>query len=184
MKAFLRRERSSVIGRNCLHNLAVGDIFHASAPNGASLICLATAVMDTIIQARTVTHQMHLEFDRETGIAEWINAKRWPGKGMDDEPVTCAIDSVTPLPIDVHEVMLFVDRKERLAHLSDHARLSDVEKEALIFIYSYYRENVLPGADMRERAVEASPVEKCLVAFLIPDKPSLSAKPRFSKLAL
>jgi hypothetical protein len=53
-------------------NLLVGDIFHASTPNGASLICLTTVVMDATIQGGTVTHQMHPGFDRETGIAGWL----------------------------------------------------------------------------------------------------------------
>jgi hypothetical protein len=165
--------------RALLRNLVVGDIFHASAPNGASLICLVTIVTDTTIRARTVTHQMHFEFDRETGIAEWSAAKQWPGKeGISDEPVKCVIDSVAPLPIDVHEGMLFVDRKERLVHRSGDG-LSDFEKECFIFMYSYYSENSLPGAEVHERATEASPVEKCLVVFQIPDSDSSSARPLF-----
>ncbi len=156
--------------KDLLHNLAVGDIFHASAPNGASLICLVTAVMaaDSVIQARTVTHHMHLEFDRETGIAEWNAAKEWPTKGHADVWVPCTIDSVAPLPIDVHNLMLFEDRKARLTYLSDNAGLSDDEKDAFLFMYSYYRENPLPGADMYDRAVEASPVERVLAAHLVP----------------
>jgi len=161
-----------------LRNLVAGDIFHASAPNGASLICLITAVTDTMIQTRTVTHQMHLEFDRKTGIAEWNAAKDWPGRGYTDEIIPCTIDSVAPLPIDVHEGMLFFDRKERLKHLSGGG-LSDFEKECFIFLYSYYGKNPLPGADMRERAVEARPAEMCLVHFQVPDSDSSSARPSF-----
>jgi hypothetical protein len=165
-----------------LRNLAVGDIFHASAPNGASLICLTTAVMaaDEVIQARTVTHQIHLEFDRETGIAEWNAAKEWPNKGHDDVWVQCTIDSVAPLPIDVHNLMLFKDRKARLTYLSGNARLSDDEKDAFLFMYSYYRDNPLPGADMHDRAVEASPVEQVMVALLAPAQATAPPRSRLS----
>jgi hypothetical protein len=154
--------------KQLLHNLTVGDIFHASAPNGASLICLTTAVTDTIIQARTVTHQMHFEFDRATGVAAWNHAKESPGKSYADEWIQCVIDSVAPLPVDVHDVMLFVDRRSRLTHLWDDGRLSDAEKHAFLFIYSHYRENPLPGADMRDRAAEASPIDQVLAAYLVP----------------
>lgn len=154
--------------RALLRNLAVGDIFHASAPNGASLICLVTAVADAIVQARTVTHEMHLEFDRETGIAEWNPAKGWPGKGYDDVWIPCTMDSVAPLPPDVHNVMLFVDRDSRLKHLHDDAGMSDAEKEAFLFVYSYYRENPLPGADMHDPASEADLIHRVLAPYLIP----------------
>ena len=149
-----------------LRNLAVGDIFHASAPNGASLICLATAVTDAIVQARAVTHQTHLAFDRETGIAELNGAQKWPRHT--DEVVQCITDSVAPLPIDVHEVILFVDRKSRLTYLSGEARLSDDEKQAFLFLYSHYREHPLPGANMHDPAVEAGLIERCLAPYLIP----------------
>lgn len=101
--------------RTLFRNLMVGDIFHATTPYAASLICLTTGVTEKTIQARTITHQMHLEFDRETGVAEWIGALDWPGEGMSDEPVRCTIDSVAPLPIDIHNLMLLIDRKSRLA---------------------------------------------------------------------
>lgn len=59
------REREAL-----LKKIAVGDIFHSRGPNDASLICLTTSVSDNKIQARTVTSQIELEFDRRTGIAE------------------------------------------------------------------------------------------------------------------
>lgn len=45
--------------KDALRLLAVGEIFHAEAPNGASLICLTLAVTETGIHARTVTTQSH-----------------------------------------------------------------------------------------------------------------------------
>lgn len=130
--------------RTLFHNITVGDIFHAAAPNGRSLICLTTSVTEKTIQARTVTHQMHLEFDREVGIAEWIGALDWPDLGMSDKPVRCTIDSVAPLPVDIHNVMLFIDRKSRLNNDWAQVKLSEAEINALLFVSSFYRANSLP----------------------------------------
>ena len=113
-----------------LNDLTVGDVFHAESPNGASLICLVMAVTKTTIQARTVTTQTHLEFDRQTGIAEW-----------GDERVPCVVDSVAPLPVDIHNVMLGIDRKFRLEQDSERLKLNDAEKRALIFVESHYSSN-------------------------------------------
>ncbi len=127
-------------GKALLRNLIAGDVFHASGPGGASLVGLITAVTETT-EARTVTHQMHLQFDRETGGAEWNAAKQWPGKGHADEWGRSTIDSVAPLPVDAHKVMQFVDRKFRLAHLWDDVALSDAEKHAFAFVDSRDREH-------------------------------------------
>lgn len=116
-----------------LLKLDVGDIFHGEAPNGASLICLVLRIDESIIHARTVTTQNYLQFDRRTGEAEWGN-----------EGVVCAIDSVAPLPVDIHNVILGIDRKYRLEHDEERFKLNDAEKRALIYIASYYPENPLP----------------------------------------
>ena len=86
------------------------------------------AVTKTAIQARTVTHQIHLEFDRQTGVAEW-------------DRVPCVVDSVTPLPVDIHNVMLGLDRKMRLEQDPERFKLDDAEKRALIFVDSHYSSN-------------------------------------------
>ncbi|MDR3568885.1 MAG: hypothetical protein P4L43_12725, partial [Syntrophobacteraceae bacterium] len=49
-----------------LGNLGEGDIFHGECPNGASLICLVTSFSETIIQARTVTSQLHFQFGKRS----------------------------------------------------------------------------------------------------------------------
>lgn len=156
--------------RTLLHSLAVGDIFHAHAPNGASLICLTTAVTDTTVQARTVTHAMHLDFDRETGVAEWIGSKDWPDKGYGDDPVRCVVDSVEPLPVDIHNILLFVDRKSRLTGVWKDMRLSDDEKRAFLYVYSHYPANPIDDGDTGYRvpAVDVSLVDKILAPFRIP----------------
>ncbi len=76
--------------------LVIGDIFHASCPNGASLICLVETITDLTIYARTVTHQIKINFSRETGVEIGKT-----GQGL------CAIDSVAPLPVDLHNVIFW-----------------------------------------------------------------------------
>jgi len=83
--------------QDALESLAVGDIFHARASNGASLICLVTALDDTTIYARRIHTQDNERFDRKTG-AEWSNA---------DTKVDCA----APLPPDIHDIFVRLDER-------------------------------------------------------------------------
>ncbi len=124
-----------------LRRLVVGDIFHAASPCGASLICLVTAVTETTIHARTVTTHIAFEFDRANGTADW----------GDEDPDHCAIDSTAPLPAEIHAVMLGIDRKYRpdpddlewLERDPERYRLSEAEKNALLFVAKYYPANPL-----------------------------------------
>ena len=75
---------------------------------------------------------MYLVFDRQTGKAEWGDAQ-----------VVCTIDSVAPLPADIHNVMLGLDRKFRLERDLERIKLNDAEKRALVFVDSYYSSNPL-----------------------------------------
>lgn len=128
-----RQEISTVVDRaSAISKLVVGDIFHAQCPSGASLICLVESVTDATIGARTVTHQLKVEFDRRTGVENG-------GHGE----TSCNIDSITPLPPDIHNVMLGMDRKMRLEPDIAKHKLNDEEKRALIFIASYYPSNPL-----------------------------------------
>jgi hypothetical protein len=97
-----------------LRGLTVGDIFHAESPNGANLVCLVESISEETSQARTVTTQRHLAFDRQTGIAQ-----------LGDEPVLCTIDSTTPLPMEIHHVMLGIDRKFRLEQSQENLKLTN-----------------------------------------------------------
>jgi hypothetical protein len=115
-----------------LRKLAVGDIFHANSPDGASLICLVLSVTEGTIHSRTVTTQVYLEFDRRAGNAKW-----------GEEPIICTIDSVTPLPVGVHDTMLEIDRKFRLERNLERLRLTYAEKRALVFVASHYLSNQL-----------------------------------------
>jgi len=125
-----------------LAKLDVGDIFHAQSPNGASLICLVLSVGTSTIQARRVTTQEDVEFDRRTGV-----------KLGDDRAVPCMIDSVVALPSEIHNTFLELDRKYRnLMAMDEKSRfedlerlkLTDAEKKALLFISSHYPSNPLP----------------------------------------
>jgi hypothetical protein len=115
-----------------IKRIAVGDIFHASSSNSPSLICLATVVSDTLIVSRTVTTQINLAFDRLTGEAL-----------CNENATICTIDSVTPLPVEVHSVMLGIDRKFRLEHKEERLKLNHSEIQALLFVDSHYTENLI-----------------------------------------
>jgi hypothetical protein len=115
--------------KTLLQRLVVGDIFHAKTRNGASLICLVTRLNKTQIEARTVTTQKVVRVDRNTGLGK-LGAKR----------VACSVDSVAPLPIAVHNEMLGIDRKFRLAQNEEALKLTSSEKKALLFIDSFFSE--------------------------------------------
>jgi hypothetical protein len=120
---------------DAIRNLAVGDIFHARAPNGASLVCLVTSVDESKIRARRITTQEDLEFDRRSGV--------------ELSPVLSRIDSVAPLPPDIHNTFLEMDRKNRgisrdikngfqLEDDPERIKLSAAERRALLFLDSHY----------------------------------------------
>jgi hypothetical protein len=123
--------------------IAVGDIFHAEASNGASLLCLTMSVTDKTIQARNVATQIIYDFDRATGHADWyVYGTRYD----------CTIESVAPLPSDIHEILLGLDRKYREAEYRraadpewemppEQARLSEEEKRGLLFVSHFYPDN-------------------------------------------
>jgi hypothetical protein len=85
-----------------------------------------------MIQARTVTSGEHFESDRQTGVAQWV-----------DEATSCAIDSIAPLPVDIRNVILGLDRKYRLEQDPRRARLNDAEKQALVYVGTHYPSNRL-----------------------------------------
>jgi hypothetical protein len=116
-------------GETLIRNIKVGDFFHAKCPSGASMICLATAVGDATIQARRITTQEDLEFDRMTGM------EKGPDGGL------CGIDSVAPLPLEIHNVFLGLDHRYRTSTDPERSKLTKAEIRAMSFIYDYYREN-------------------------------------------
>jgi len=121
-----------------LRVLAVGDIFHARNPNGASMVCLVTAVSDTTLFARRIHTQDDHQFERRTGIELGeLNSR---------------IDCVAPLLPDVHDVLVAMDEKgQRLAAMfrsgvkSDpkEYRLTDAEKRASRLLDDHIAANLI-----------------------------------------
>ena len=83
--------------QNALKGLAAGDIFHARSSNGASLLCLVTAVDEATIYARRIHTQDEERFDRKTGF-EW---------GKADTKIDC----IAPLPPEIHDVFVRLDQR-------------------------------------------------------------------------
>jgi hypothetical protein len=113
-------------------NLTVGDIFHAASPNGERWICLVTSVTETTVQARSAVNDLLFEFDRQTGtgFAMWRDRK-----------TPCAIYAMDPLPEDIHNIILEMDRKSRLVEQNprlgkDETKpwLNDDERRALLYV--------------------------------------------------
>ena len=130
-----------------LNAIKVGDIFHAEASSGASLLCLTMAVTDTQIQARNVATQIIYDFDRRTGFADWF---------VYGTHYTCSIDSIAPLPPDIHEILLSLDQKYReceyrLAEDPDwesapgESHLTKEQIRGLLFVADFYPANQLPA---------------------------------------
>ena len=119
-----------------LRRLTVGDFFHGRSPNGASLVCLVTAVSEHTIHVRRITTQDDHAFDRQTGIE------------LGD--VKSRIDCVTPFPPDIHDVFLELDRKYQVFKENDRkgialdpeqVKLTAAEKRALLFIDEHIAAN-------------------------------------------
>ena len=119
--------------KRSLTSFLVGDIFHATCPNGASLIGLAEAVTDDRIPVRRVTTQDNVEFDRSRGLT------------LGNE-MPCTIDSIAPLPLETHNITLGLDRKMRLQRDPEKFKLNKEERQAVDFVKEYYSLNPLrPG---------------------------------------
>lgn len=110
-----------------LRGIQVGDLFDVAGNHGAPITCLATAIDETAIYARSITHQIDFKFDRKTGV----------GTGVDD-PLGGHIRSVAPLPHDIYQALIGLDRRYRGG--GSH-KLSENEKRALVFIYHYYEQH-------------------------------------------
>lgn len=110
-----------------IRKIKVGDIFHATAPNGASLVCLAVEINETAILARRLFVPEYLEFDRATGVNTTVGGHK------------CQIDSVAPLPEDIREVLENLDHRNRTN--PKDAKFREAEKYALLFIADHYPAN-------------------------------------------
>ena len=108
----------------CLRRLAPGDIFHGHGASGASLICLVVEVDGKALQARRITTQELLSFDRHTGA-------EIGGSGI--------IRSVEPLPDGMHDTLLGLDRRYARGGPNDeHLKLTEAERDVLLHVGDYY----------------------------------------------
>lgn len=118
-RAGQKRSREELLG-----SLVAGDIF------AADHLCLVVSIETDVIHARRLIVREERSFCRRTG--EEITAGR-QGKA--------AILSVEPLPVEVHEMILWLDRKNRLHTDISKAKLTDAEKNALLFVSDHYDSN-------------------------------------------
>jgi hypothetical protein len=113
-----------------LSHVNIGNIIHGGYGVTGSAICLVTSLTDEAIFARTVTTQWDLVFDRRSGTAVCGSS-------------VCRLDSIAPLPIEIYDALLDIDRKYRLGNAPEGSRLLDHEKRALIFVADFYPANPL-----------------------------------------
>ena len=102
----------------------MGDIFVADH------LCLVVAIEADVIHARRLIVPGIRSFNRLTG------EETTEGRGGQS-----AISSVEPLPPEIHETVLWLDRKYRLLSDVSKARLTDAEKSALLFVSDHHAAN-------------------------------------------
>lgn len=120
---FENLSREALLGR-----LESGDIFHAIGENGAAAICRVLGVNETVVSSRRITTQHQCKFDRTTG--------RSVASGT---VFTGMITSVEPLPPEVHNTFLEMDRQYRLGHRNEESmKLTASQQAALLFIHDHY----------------------------------------------
>jgi fatty-acyl-CoA synthase len=125
-----------------LRTISVGDIFHAGVGrSGASYPCLVLRIRENAIFARRITTQSVHWFDRTTGVE------------IDEDAVV--IDSIAPLPDDIREIMLGLDRKYREDEVrraenpdwempEEEVKLTKAQIRGLLFIAHFYPAHPLP----------------------------------------
>ncbi|MFC7053254.1 hypothetical protein ACFQI3_11190 [Hansschlegelia quercus] len=113
-----------------LTRLLAGDVVHASSPgSSANMTCIITSIDETAIHARRLIVPRDYIFDRRTG--------------AEVEGGDAVIDSIEPLPIDVYNQIMWLDRKSRLSWDLTKAKLSPADKNALLFLSDHYEKNQL-----------------------------------------
>lgn len=99
-----------------LQRLEPGDIFLAEYPDrpGPQRFCLVLQVSETRIRARCIHTQQKHEFDRRTGAETDLGGD---GGSM--------IVSVAPLPPDMHNTLVGMDRRYRLGLDKERIKLTE-----------------------------------------------------------
>jgi len=117
----------------------VGDIFHASSKKAPVLICLVTMVDGQYIYSRRLTTQEIIIFNIVTGRVYDLHNEANIDGGSD-----CAINSVEPLPIEIHNIIIHFDRRCRLESGKPNQPATEDEKRALLFVDDHYAASPLP----------------------------------------
>jgi len=102
------------------------------------MVCLVTMVDGLHIFSRVLTTQQILIFDINTGK---LHEDRY--QNTYDADSDCAIQSVQPLPVDIHNTLLQFDRRNRLEN-GETQPMTDEEKNALLFLDDFYASNPIP----------------------------------------
>ncbi|WFT79555.1 hypothetical protein QA634_30830 [Methylobacterium sp. CB376] len=113
-----------------LKMLVEGDIFHAKSYSGAKIMCLALNNDGIIIRARRICVPLIINFDCNTGVGK-----------TDDDRCTYMIICISPLPADVHNEVLSIERKYRLETKQHKLALTKKELETIMFVSSFVEEN-------------------------------------------
>lgn len=112
-----------------LRQLEPGDIFNAASDSsdGPIALCVVLSVEESTITARRITTQHYCKFDRISGHT------------LSDSQFIGTITSVEPLPFDIHNTFIEMDRKYRLGHRdTESVKLTEAEKAALLFIGDHF----------------------------------------------
>jgi hypothetical protein len=98
----------SRLSANPLTRVVPGDIIHATSFGPYSIICVVASVEGGFIRARSIAQQLAIDFDIETGVGAWRD------ETFGDTPIECRVDSIEPLPREVHDALIDQDRRHRL----------------------------------------------------------------------
>ena len=125
-------------GEQRLHKLKLletGDILAARVPGGNNIPFLVVTADANSINARAITSQIPLVFDRSTGEAL---------DDPDDHPRRVwRISCVQPLPLEIHQLMLSLDRRMRLGSNGITNPLDEGDKRALLYVGDYFEANAI-----------------------------------------
>lgn len=115
-----------------LAHLDTGDIFAARVEGGKSLPFLVVAAEVDSIKTRCMTSQFPLVFQRNDGVAV---------ETRDGRTRVWRISCMQPLPLEIHNLMLSVDRRMRLGSNGTTNPLDEGDIRALVFIHDFWDEH-------------------------------------------
>jgi hypothetical protein len=105
--------------------LVAGDIFEVASAMRPNFVCLVETVSDRTLRAGNVMGGEHFDFDRRSGVAVTAEGE-------------FAIVSIEPLPTEMYDVLMGLNRKMRLTLDRERLKLTAEEKSALLFLSGFY----------------------------------------------